>query len=196
MNGFAVAMRTYHCHVTSPLTPIPTPDRKLSFEHRNPLQNCARLIPPATAAHLSPRSNLWDSEEERDYPAPSSGCRVLSPFSRHSRVILRVVPHRNCPLLYISANSFQQFSKTAPPARRALQLPHPLPARFLTAPAPRNRSYSGMCTLLNRTCSPHHLLFRMNGIPAIHPWEKTYEVQISFTASRGRFAGGIPGLRR
>ena len=115
MNGFAVAMRTYHCHVTSPLTSIPTPDRKLSFEHRNRLQNCARLIPPATAAHLSPRSNLWDSEEERDYPAPSPGCRVLSPFSRHSPVILCIAPPRNCSLLYISANFLHHSAQRAPP---------------------------------------------------------------------------------
>jgi hypothetical protein len=73
---------------------------------------------PYSAGHRIspvPAFKLWDSEEERDCPAPSPGCRVLPPFPRHSPAILCIVPHRICSLLHTPANFSQQSEQPAPP---------------------------------------------------------------------------------
>jgi len=58
--------------------------------------------------------------EREKVPAPSPGCRVLSPFSRHSPAILCAVPPRNCLLLHNSANFVHPSAQPAPPLHAGL----------------------------------------------------------------------------
>jgi hypothetical protein len=85
----------------------------------------------SSQAHPIPRPkttfNLWEGEEERNYPAPSPGCRVLSPFPRHSRAILCLVPNRNCSLLYTPANFLHRPAQPTPPLHRSTRAAAPRP---------------------------------------------------------------------
>jgi hypothetical protein len=82
----------------------PARDRKLG--RCTPILNAQSRPPDSPTRRISPIPTppKKDSEEARNNPAPSPGCKVLSPFSRHSGAILRVVPPRNCSLLHTTAN--------------------------------------------------------------------------------------------
>jgi hypothetical protein len=131
-------------------------------------------------------------ESTRPQPWLQGPLSLLSPFARDS---MRRASAELSP--------FAQFRKfcssiraTRATASRRAPLEQPHPTRLFAPAAPRKRSELGMCADLNSIHSPVDVLFRMNGIPAIHPWGKTYEVPICFTSSRSRSDNRNSSVRR
>jgi len=102
-NGFALTMRASDRHWSCPRKPIRIRPRQ---PHRAKRSAWPRTTPtPTWRAITRHRSNERDGGEGREYPAPSPGCRVLSPYPRHSPAILRVAQNPNCSLLHTAENT-------------------------------------------------------------------------------------------
>ena len=148
-----------------------------------------------------PMFKLREGEEERKYPAPSPGCRVLSPFTRHSPAILCIVPLRNCSLLYISTNFLDHSAQRATPLHTiARSSGRTAPVSSPRAPlrpscAAKTKQIGNVFSIeQNSFLAPFTISYEWR--PHHSPWEKTYEVQVSFTARRSCSDGRNSGLRR
>src|ERR1700691_271421 len=113
-----------HCGHAGTVLLLSDPSQSVTpnYVHSTSGLDAESRLPHSAAHRISPVPTFkwWDSEEERDYRAPSPGCRVLSPFPRHSPAILCIVPHRNCSLLHTPANFSQQSEQPAPPLQATL----------------------------------------------------------------------------
>src|ERR1700691_4984755 len=184
MNVFALAMGRQHRHARSPVRSILTRDRKLLTSNSG--TQCgialAQLGRLRQLGYTHVRI-LGGRERAPDTQTWLQGSLAIRRNPTHPAQLKLFRIEQSCKF------ALSLFTVTTVPTNHSASV-------VATQLTQRIRSESYMCAQLHRICFSRRLISRMNGVPAIRRWEKTYEVQNSCTAWRSSFDGGNSGLRR
>lgn len=154
MNVFAVAMRTYHCHGASPLTPIPIRDRKCCGCTSGPDANRAYSIAPPTASRLFPRSNcgIARKKEITQPPALVAGSSLPSLAIRpRFYALCHTETVSFCTLLQVSSSDPRNPRDSLARASSSRPVSRPFPHR--TA-ATKSQQIGNVCSIEQNSSLP------------------------------------------